>query len=136
MRLEIICSVFYCFTLVVSFAEPIVRFTEPVKSVLLETAQKDVLGYNIHSIEGKREIQKQFKRDCFENAPIYAKILLENEGEILLDVREKLVVLELLNKIKVIFLVWYKNFGMTYEQARILEKSFRETLQLVDPLYH
>lgn len=120
----------------VSFADPIVRFTEPVKSILLETAQKDVLGYNIHSIEGKREIQKQFKRDCFENAPIYAKILLENEGEILLDMREKLVVLELLNKIKVIFLVWYKNFGMTYEQVRNLECSFRDTMKLIEPLYH
>ena len=136
MRLKIICSVFYFFTLVFPFANPTVQFTEPVKSILLETAQEDALGWDIHSIEGKRAIQKLFKKDCFENEPIYAKILLENENKTLLNVREKLMVLELLNRTKVIFLVWYKNFGMTYEQARGLEYSFRETMQLIDPLYH
>lgn len=136
MRLKIICSVFYFLSLVFSFADFIVQFTEPVKVALSAIAQRNVLDSNIHSIESKRFIQKLFKKDCFENAPIYAKILLENENEVLSDVREKLIIMELLHRTNVIFLLQSENFEMTYEQARVLENSFRETMKLIDPKYH
>lgn len=135
MKLKIICSVFY-FNLVFSFADFIVQFTNPVKVALSKIAQVDALDCNIHRIESKRLILKLFENDCFENAYIYAKILLENENEVLSDVREKLIIMNLLHRTNVIFLLWYKKFGMTYEQARVLENSFRETMKLIDPKYH
>lgn len=136
MKLSVVYLFIYSWSVGFVLADFVVQFTKPVKAILSKTAQNDAIGYDIHSIEGKRSIQKLFKKDCFENAPIYARILLEHEGETLVNVREKLIILELLNRTKVIFLVWYKNFEMAYEDVRCLERQFCETMQLVDPSYH
>ena len=125
-----------------TFADYIVQFTDPVREILEVVKNKkhvkdfSITTFNIHKIECRKFIRRLFKKDCPENAPIYAKILLENENEALSDTREKLIIMELLHRIKVIFLVWYKDFEMTYEQARSLEESFRDTMKLIDPLYH
>ena len=142
MKVGVTC-LFFCFSgAMFTFGNCIVQFTTPVRKVLEIVKDKKVVKefsvdtFNIHEIKCRKSVRRLFKRDCFENAPIYAKILLENENESLLCAGERLVIMELLHRTNVIFLLWYKNFGMTYEQARGLEYSFRETMQLIDPLYH
>ena len=136
MKLKTVCLFFCCFCPSFSFADSIVQFTEPVKSILSKTAQKDTVGYDIYNHEDKIAIQRLFKKDCLENAPVYAKTLLENENKILSNVQEKLMILKLLDRVKNIFLVWYKNFEMSYDEVRNLEKEFRQTIRLIEPSYH
>lgn len=142
MRLSFACLFFGFSSVMFTFADYIVQFTDPVRKILEVAKDKEVVKefsvdtFNIHEIKCRKFVRGLFKKDCFENAPIYAKILLKSENEVLDDTREKLIIMELLHRINVIFLLSKENFGMTYEQARNLERSFRDTMKLIDPLYH
>jgi hypothetical protein len=49
---------------------------------------------------------------------------------------QKLLIMELLKRFQVLYLIYHEKFGVTYEEARKAEQSFRETMKLVDPSYH
>ncbi|MDR2397029.1 MAG: hypothetical protein LBD69_04215 [Puniceicoccales bacterium] len=119
-----------------ALGEPVVQFTKYVKDILTHNAAQDVSHYDITIREDRIAIRKLFKKDSLEKAPIYAKILLDHESHMLESCRQKLLIMELLKRFQVLYLIYHKEFGVTCEEARKAEQSFRETMKLVDPLYH